>query len=296
MSKQSPYQILGVNESATQDEIKAAYRKLAKKFHPDLNPGNKEAESKFKEINGAYETVGTPEERAKFDRGETPEQQREAQNRGGGPHPHYYYETQKPGSRYSSNFEGFDPSAFEELFRQYQGQGHGPRRDPAHEDHLYSMEVDFNTSILGGEREITLPTGKKLKVKIPAGIKPGMKLRLANAEAGDTYIEINVQPSDTFKRVGNDLELEVPISLSEAVLGGEIKIPTVDGAVLLKIPQGLTTGSRVRVKGKGVPFKEGRGDQFVVVKVVLPSKIDPELESFMKQWSKTHEYNPREGR
>jgi DnaJ-class molecular chaperone len=296
-----PYKVLGVTQNATQDEIKSAYRKLAKKLHPDLNPGNKEVETRFKEVNNAYELVGTPEARTKF-----AEQKERPQRRGPpGEDPSYYYETQRPrggsraGGRYTSNFEGFDPSMFADLF----GDASGGRRDPRPpEDHHYSMEVDFVTSTVGGEREITLPSGKKLKVKIPPGVKSGTKLRLANqgeqidagSRAGDAYIEINVLPSNVFKRVNDDIEVELPLSLNEGILGGEVRVQTVDGPVMLKVPAGLTTGSRVRMKGKGVPHQGTRGDQYAIIKIVMPSKVDPELDKFFQEWSKSHGYNPRE--
>jgi len=145
----------------------------------------------------------------------------------------------------------------------------------------YSMDVDFTTSILGGEREISLPSGKKLRITIPAGVKSGTKLRLANQgeqisadmPPGDAYIQINIIPSNLFKRTDNDIEVELPLSINEAILGGGIRVPTVDGPVMLKVPAGLTTGSRIRMKGKGVPTKEGRGDQYAVVKVVMPRML-----------------------
>ncbi len=303
-----PYKILGVASTAKQDEIKSAYRKLAKKLHPDLNPGNKNVENKFKEVNNAYELVGTPEARTKFDRGETEDQQRAARRSDGrsrtggagaqsGESPFYYYETQTPGSRYSSNFEGINPDIFADLFGGASRSRSRGGFTPPPEHSQYAMEVDFQTSILGGEREITLPSGKKLRVKIPAGIKSGTKLRLAGqGENGDALIEITVQPSDQFTRLGNDIEVELPLSLNEVILGGEVRVPTVDGAVMLKVPKGLSSGARIRVKGKGVPSPVGNGDQFAVVKIVMPSTIDSDLEKFMTDWSKEHSYDPRKGK
>lgn len=299
-----PYSTLGVTASATQDEIKSAYRKLAKKLHPDLNPGNKKAETQFKDVNKAYDLIGTPESRGKFDRGETTEQQEEAfrnqQNRRGrsrgGP---FYQETQTgPGARYSTSFEGFDPSIFESLFGEEAYQGR--RRSSRGDDQYYAMEIDFNLSILGGEKEITLPSGNRLRVKIPGGIREGQKLRLAGkgepgsgGAPGDVYVEIKISPSPLFRRVGNDLEIDLPLSLSESILGAEIKVPTVEGHVLVKIPRGLSSGARVRIKGKGVPSGGGRGDQYVVVKIMMPEKIDTKLEEAITEWSKDHKYNPR---
>jgi DnaJ-class molecular chaperone len=299
-----PYGTLGVSTKATQDEIKSAYRKLAKKLHPDLNPGNKQAESKFKDVNKAYDLIGTPESRGKFDRGETTEQQEQGygaprtRRQRGGP---FYQETQGgPEARYSTSFEGFDPSMFESLFGEeiYQGRRKSARGD----DQYYSMEIDFNTSILGGEKEITLPSGNRLRVKIPGGIREGQKLRLAGkgdpsaqgGSPGDVYVEIKIAPSAFFRRVGNDLEIDLPLSLSESILGAEVRVPTVDGYVLVKIPKGLSSGARVRIKGKGVPSGGGRGDQYVVVKIVMPNTIDPKLEEAIRLWNNDHKYNPRE--
>lgn len=292
-----PYKVLGVAQGATQDEIKNAYRTLAKKLHPDLNPGNKVSENKFKEVSKAYELIGTADMRAKFDRGETDEQQQQQwqnQSRQGPA----YHETQRPGGRYSMNAEDFDPSIFADLFG---GARQHARRSNL--DEYFSLEVDFTTAIMGGERDLSLPSGKKLRVKIPAGIKSGTKLRFAGqgaqtvreASPGSIYVEILVKPSAQFKRVDNDIEIELPLALHEAILGTELKVPTVDGGVLLKIPAGISAGSRIRIKGKGVPTKQGRGDQFAVVKLVMPSKVDPELEKFAQEWRQTHAYNPRVG-
>ncbi len=298
MASFDPYSTLGVSTTATQNEIKSAYRKLAKKLHPDLNPGNKQAEAKFKDVNKAYDLIGIPENRGKYDRGETTEQQEEAfrgRQRGG---PFYHESQNNSGARYSTSFEGFDPSIFESLFGEevYQGR----RRSSRGDDQYYSMEIDFNTSILGGEKEITLPSGNRLRVKIPGGIREGQKLRLTGkgdpgngGAPGDVYVEIKITPSLMFRRVGTDLEIDLPLSISESVLGAEIKVPTVDGHVLVKIPKGLSSGARVRIKGKGVPSAGGRGDQYVVVKIVMPEKIDSKLEEAIHHWSKDHKYNPR---
>lgn len=300
---QTPYEILGVAKSASQDEIKDAYRKLAKKFHPDLNPGNKEAEKRFKDINGAYELVGTPESRAKYDRGETDEAAGQYGRTRQGP---FYRDTQQQGGRYSYSAEGFDEDFFSSIFGGAMG-GAGARRGNvrmAGQDELYQMEIDFKEAVLGGEREITLPSGKRLRVKIPAGIESGNKLRfsgqggagIGGGPAGDAYVEVHVRPSPLFKRVGSDLELELPISFAEAVLGAEIKAPTIDGAVMLKIPPNVNTGGKLRIAGKGVPSASGakRGDQIVVLKVVMPPEVDAELRRSIEEWSKRHAFNPRE--
>jgi DnaJ-class molecular chaperone len=280
---QNPYQILGVAKTATQDEIKNAYRTLAKKLHPDLNPGNKEAERKFKDIANAYEKVGAAEERAKYDRGET--QQQEAHAYRGGPQGHarnpFYYETQQDGGRYSSQFEGDFGGGdfFENLFNQSRNRK---------QDETYQMDIDFRDAILGAEKEIVLGGQKKLRVKIPPGVETGKKLRFAGqaTHSGDAYVEIHVRPSDRFKRAGSNIEIEWPIGLAQAVLGGELEVPTVDGMVKLNVPAGVSSGAKLRVKGKGVPLAGGaQGDQIVTLSIKLPKEIDPEVKEAIRKWS-----------
>jgi DnaJ-class molecular chaperone len=305
-----PYQTLGLSKQATQDDIRNAYRAMAKKYHPDLNPGNKEAEKKFKDVAAAYELLGTPETRAKFDRGETPEQMQEQQQRyqeqarssqRAGP---FYYNTQQEGGRYSQSF-GEDlgmGDIFENLFRQSRrGSSRAQGGDLPGEDQLYQMEIDFKDSILGADREITLPTGKKLQIKIPPGIDTGKRLRFrgqggpgaGSGPAGDAYIEVTVRPLAGFKRVGKNVESELPISFIEGLLGAEVQVPTVDGSVMLKIPPGVSTGSRLRIRGKGVASPKDPGDQIVVLKVALPKHLNPELLAAVRAWEGKYSYNPR---
>ncbi len=287
-----PYTVLGLQPSASAEEIRNAYRKLARKYHPDLNPGNAKAEAKFKEVNNANELLGSPEKRAKFDRGEIdatgapvhPQHERPQ----GGP---FYYETQHDGGRYASAFGGFSSELFEELLRRQS-------------DEHYVLEVDFREAILGGEKELSLPSGKSIKVRIPPGVESGKTLRLrglgakANeaADPSDVYIEIKVSPSHIFTRNGQALEMEVPITLYEAVLGAEIKVPTLEKPVLMKVPPRSATGSKLRIKGKGVPAARGstRGDLIVTLKLVMPPHVDSKLEEAIRNAGSSHPYNPRE--
>lgn len=305
-----PYKILGVASTATQEEIKKAYRNLVKKNHPDLNPGNKQAEAKFKDISVAYDQIGTPEARSKYDRGETDEQKQDEYNRQqkyweeafkhGGAGRSSFYRTQQDGGRYSQSFgEEFGADDFfEELLR-------GSRRKNTPEkgqDTLYQMEISLIEAVKGGEKVITLPNGKSISVKIPAGINSGTKLRFrglgesgyAGGPIGDAYIEVIVAPMKGYKRVGNDIEVDVNISFIEAIMGAEIPVPTLYGPVKLKIPPGVSTGSRLRIKGKGVQSKTESGNQIVVLKIVMPKSIDPELQKAVKQWQGKFDYNPRE--
>jgi len=172
------------------------------------------------------------------------------------------------------------------------------------QDHLYRMEIDIKDALSGAEREITLPGGKRLKVRIPAGVEEGAKLKFkgqggpgfGKGGPGDAYVEIFITFPEEFKRTGSDLEIEIPVSLDEAVNGSKIKVSTIEGAIMLTIPPGANTGTKLRVKGKGLPHHDGtgRGDQIVILKIVLPEKTDSEFSGFIKKWSIDHPYNPRE--
>jgi DnaJ-class molecular chaperone len=296
------YQILGVSKSATQEEIKNAYRNLAKKHHPDLNPGNEESEAKFKSISAAYEHIGTAEERAKYDRGETEQAAYGAHGAGA----QSYYDTQQAGgARYASGFAGMgmEDDFFENLFRSANRSGQGRTRptDFPGEDQLYQMEVEFREAARGAEREISIPGGKKMQVKIPAGIESGAKLRfrgqglpgVGKGPAGDLFIEIHVRPQAGFKRAGKDIETELPISFIEALIGAEVPVPTLDGNVMLKIPAGVNNGSRLRIRGKGIASAKDPGDQIVELKIVMPKKVDPALANAVREWGGKFSYDPR---
>lgn len=305
-----PYKTLGLTTSATLDEIKKAYRKMAKKYHPDLNPASPEAEKKFKEISHAFDLIGTEESKNKFDRGETDEQRQ---------HQYEQYKNahegrQKTGAhRYSSSFansygDGQDPAdLFESLFGGTRGRGgrgfSNSRMDDSGEDELYRLDVEFAEAAVGGEKVVTLPNGKKLQVKIPAGIESGKKLKFKNmggvgsngAPNGDLYLEINILTKEGFTRVDQDIMTEVPVSLFEATLGAEIEVPTIDGTVMLKVPAGITTGSRLRIKNKGVGSGESRGNQIVTLKVVMPKTTTSEFKDAISKLEKDFAYNPRKG-
>ena len=281
-----PYVILGVSKTATLVEIKAAYRKLAKKYHPDLNPGNKEFEAKFKEISHSFDLIGTEEARSKYDQGETDEQlrdQHEKRQKKQGP---YYHHTQDNDSRYSSAFGGgMDDDLFANIFG---------RRENAKQDEQYNLEVDFKDAALGTEKTITLPTGKKLQVKIPAGINEGQKLKFKDlGKNGDAYVAISIKPSDKFKREGKDIFSEVPVSFFEAINGPEIEVETIDGTVMLKVPANVTTGTKLRIKNKGAGTGETRGKHIVSIKVVMPKDPSQELKEAILHLSTRFNYNPR---
>ncbi|WP_425475705.1 DnaJ C-terminal domain-containing protein [Mesorhizobium hunchu] len=294
-----PYDILGVQKTASAADIRSAYRKLAKKLHPDLNPGDKSAEEKFKEVSGAYDLLGDEDKRKRFDNGEIDASGAER------PPQHFYreYASAAQGhpyadeSGYADFMEGED--AFAELLRRAQHARANRRGQDMH----YRLAIDFGESIAGATKRITLPTGGTLDVKIPPGLVDGQVIRLkgkgepgaGSGGAGDALIEVEVTPDRRFAREGDDISLDLPVSLTEAVLGGRVRVPTPTGDVTMSVPKGSNTGTVLRLKGKGAPRKGGgRGDQFVKLKIVLPKGPDPELEAFVETWAKGKDFDPRE--
>lgn len=293
-----PYEILGVAKTATQDEIRKAYRKLAKTLHPDLNPGDKAAEARFKEVGGAYDLLSDEEKRRRFDAGEIDASGAERAQQ------HFYKDFaggRGTDARYRSHagFADFGDadSVFAELFRQ---QAEAARRAPG-ADMRFRLNIAFLDSINGGNQRLTLPSGNTIDVKIPAGVKDGQTIRLKGKGApsrgegppGDAYIELSVSPHAFFKREGDDIVVELPISLKEAVLGAKIKAPTPSGDVMLTVPKGANTGTILRLKGKGAPKVGGHGDELVRLKVVMPSEPDEALEAFVAGWEPSADYDPR---
>jgi DnaJ-class molecular chaperone len=295
-----PYETLGVKRDATQAEIKAAYRKLAKQLHPDLNPGDRQAEDKFKDISVAYDLLGDAEKRARFDRGEIDasgaERPRERYYRdfqGTGAHDHPY----SSGAGYADFMEGED--ILSGLFTRNRRGAHFRIRG---QDQHYRLPVEFIDAVNGATRRITLPDGSTLDVTIPAGTRDGQVLRLrgkgaaglGGAPAGDALIEVEVRPHPFFIRKDDDVEIEFPITLREAVLGAKLDIPTPEGPVRMTIPKGSNTGTRLRLRGKGILRPDDtRGDQYVTLKVVLPDTPDADLEDFVRRWSGSQDQNPR---
>jgi len=295
-----PYQILGVARTASDAEVKGAYRKLAKKYHPDLNQGGKGGEQKFKEISAAYDLLSDPEKRARFDRGEIDE---EGQPRGfHGADPFGGGAGSRRSPRGGGASFGFGGSMgvddlLSEFFRSARQGPHGFGRNEAAADVSYTVSVPFVEACLGGKKRLTLDGGKTVDVTFPAGIEDGHKLRLRGLgrAGGAALIDIKVEPHPFFRREGNALHVEVPISLPEAVLGGEVTVPTLSGSVSLRVHKGAHSGTVMRLKGKGVPAPDGTaGDMFVSLRVVLPSgEGHEELARFIEKWAKKHAYHPR---
>ncbi len=300
-----PYKTLGVTQGASADEIKKAYRKLAKKLHPDVNPGNKKIETQFKEATAAYDLLSDAEKRRKFDAGEIDDQGNprgfsgwgNAAGRGAGA---------GAGARRGPRAAdvGIDDSFADDLFRDFFNFGRGGAGGAGRTgvkmrgaDVTYKAEVAFLEAARGAKKRLTLSDGKTLDITIPPGTVDGQSLRLkgqglpgqGGAPNGDAYVEVGVKAHPYFEREGNDILLECPISLGEAVLGGQITVPTIDGNVSLKVPKGSNTGTQLRLKGKGVVDPKGeRGDQYVRFVVVLPRQMDSELEQSVERWAKTH--------
>jgi DnaJ-class molecular chaperone len=289
-----PYTVLGVKKDASQDEIQKAYRRLAKKLHPDLNPGNKQAEERFKEVSAAYDLLGDPDRRARFDRGDIDASGMERPRQ-------RYYRDFAEGGTYASDAGFADFAGVDDILSQMFGrEGRANIRMRGSDTH-YRLELDFLDAINGGKRQITLPDGSALDVNIPPGTRDGQILRLrgkgrpgmGGGPPGDALVEIEVRPHRIFTRKGDDIHVDLPISLGEAVLGGKVKVPTPSGPVTMMVPKWANTGAVLRLRGKGVPRIDGsRGDEFVTLKVMLPEKPDPELEKFVAQWHGA--YSPRQ--
>lgn len=299
----NPYDVLGVAKGASDDEIQKAFRRLAKTSHPDLHPGDKKAEDRFKDINAAYDILGDATKRARFDRGEIDANGAEIRQN---PFAHGARHTHGGGFSGGQTFS-FDDLDLSDLFgggfhgggRRSGPFGGGPQRGG---DQRFMLEVDFEEAVVGATKRLTLPNGKSLDVNIPAGLNDGQTIRLKGqgqpghgGPAGDALIDVKVRPHPTFRREGHDIYADVPISLGEAVLGGKIEVPTVHGPVSLTVPKGSNTGTRLRLKGKGVAAGKGKpaGDQYVILKVVLPKTADTDLEEFVQGWAARKPYNPR---
>ncbi len=295
---QDPYAVLGVPKTASAEEIKSAYRKLVKQLHPDLYPGDKTRAERFKEVSAAYDIIGDEEKRKKFDRGEI-DAEGQQQAPGG---PFYGDYASRGGARHYQSAHGFDDLGdMSDLFSDFFGASRSARRSRGRNTH-YHLDVDFITAARGGQTRITMPDGKPLNVAIPEGVTEGQVLRLKGlgeagpngAEPGDALIEIHVRPHPQFERRADDIHLELPITIDEAVLGAKVEIPTISGRVSMSIPKGASSGQVLRLKGKGIRARAGgHGDQLIKLKIVLPKTIDSELEAFMKGWKERNAYNPR---
>jgi len=295
-----PYQLLGVPRTASEEEIKKAYRKLAKKLHPDVNPGNKKIETQFKEVTAAYDFLTDPEKRQRYDRGEIDESG-QPRGFGGG----FAQGRRNGGARRPGGFGLDDEDGAEDVLRDFFGFGNRqrPHMRMRGADVSYQVEVSFLDAVRGGKKRISLTDGKTIDIAIPPGTENGQTLRLkgqglagaGGASAGDAFVEVLVAEHPLFKRDGFDISLDCPITLPEAVLGATITVPTIDGKVALKLPKDSNTGTQLRLKGKGIlnPKTNQRGDQYVRFTVMLPEQVDQDLRDAIERWSKRHSYDVR---
>ena len=321
-----PYEVLGVSKGASPEDIKKAYRKLAKKLHPDSNKKDPKAATKFAELNGAYEIVSDEDKRKAFDRGEIDAEGKPRfqgfEGFGGRP-------GSGPFGGREGNFESFTwgpdgfrrtrggaaaggGQGFEDILSQMfgtRGRGGAGATFEAEDigsalrgqDVTATAIITLNEAAHGGTRRLELPIGKEVEFKIPPGIADGQQIRLRGqgmpaphgGPPGDVLITVSVAPHPLFKVDGQNLRLELPVTLYEAVLGAKVRVPTLDGAVELSIPANTSSGRAFRLKGKGLPGKSGAGDLYATVKIILPDGKDAELEELMKKWRDEKPYDPR---
>jgi len=325
-----PYDVLGVQRSAKPAAVKSAYRRLAKKLHPDANPNDPQAAARFAELNSAYEIVGDEAKRKAFDAGEIdadgkpvhPAFEGFGAQPGGGFGRDGTYETftwgpggfERRGGGSGGN-AGFDEVLREMFGRTGAGGGTGFRQGrrtggfqfepedfaapPSGRDVAVAVTIALAEAAKGTSRRVTLPTGKEVDVKIPAGLADGQQIRLKGqglpgaGTPGDALITVHIAEDPRFKLDGADLRLDLPITLYEAVLGGQVRAPTLDGAVSLTIPAGTSSGRVFRLRGKGMPQKSGTGDLLATVRIVLPEGRDEALEELMRSWREKKPYDPR---
>lgn len=286
-----PYTILGLNKDASEEDIRRAFRRLAKELHPDVRPGDAAAAERFRKVAQAYDIVGDAQKRRRYDLGQI--------DANGEPRRSYRPETAGAGAPGGRDF-GFG-DIFSDLFgdRRPHGPGGFSLRG---QDARYTLEVDFLEAVLGARKRVTLPGGGTLDLSVPEGVTDGQVLRLKGkgapgirgGEPGDALVEIRVRSHPDFRRQDNDILIDVPITIDEAVLGAKIEVPTVAGRVVLAIPKGTSSGQAFRLKGRGVKGSgtEPTGDQIVTVRIVLPPHIDESLAYFLAEWRKKHAYDP----
>ena len=311
-----PYEVLGVPRGASAAAIKSAYRKLAKKHHPDSNKNDPKAAERFSELNSANEIIGDEDKRKQFDRGEIDAEGKPRfqgfPGGGGRGAPGGGFETHT--FRTGGGAGGFGGGGFEDILNSMFGgaaaRGARPGAGGTFEfdpggialdlDLNVAMTVSLEEAVKGAEKRVRLPTGKELNVKIPAGVVAGQQIRLKGQgetapghRPGDLLITVSIAPHPFFKIEGSDLRVDLPITLYEAVLGAKVRVPTLGGAVELSIPKNTSSGRTFRLKAKGLPKPGGAGDLFVTARIMLPDGNDSDLEALMQKWRDGRPYNPR---
>jgi DnaJ-class molecular chaperone len=309
MATRTPYEVLGVKPDASPDDIRKAYRKLAKELHPDINPGKPEAEARFKEVTAAHDLLSDADKRARYDRGEIDES--------GAERPRYSYRPHAEGAqgwKYQPNGE-MNPEDLDDILSMFGGlggagarRGRGPGGPGGFTmpggDRAYTFTVDFIEAAAGAKKRLSLSPDNWLDVTIPAGIDEGQVLRLkgkggegtGGAPPGDALIEVHVAPHPHFRRDGDNILLDLPVTVAEAVLGARIPVPTVTGPVTMTIPKGSDSGAQLRLRGKGIHRRGATaGDQIVTLRVVIGDSGDSELAAFLETWAEKHKTDPRRG-
>ncbi|TCT44711.1 DnaJ C-terminal domain-containing protein [Martelella mediterranea] len=297
-----PYAVLGVAKNASEADIKKAYRQLAKKLHPDLNPGDKAKAEQFSAVTAAYDLLGDPEKRRRFDAGEIDANQQETPER------QYYrsYADADPSGRYAFDGDFDDLGSF--FSQAFGGRAGGFGRGGAQmkvrgKDRHFHLQVSLMEALKGAKKTVGLPEGGRISISIPAGIEDGKSLRLSGkgeagrngGPAGDAYVRVDITPDPVFERDGDDIKMDLPVSIDEAVLGATVSVPTIDGRVNLKVPQNSSSGRVMRLKGKGAPKSggHGAGDLLVRLKIVMPETPDKALEDAIRDWRSRYSYDPR---
>jgi len=280
-----PYTLLGIPRTASEKQVRSAFLKLAKTSHPDVNPGDKKAEERFKAISSAHDLLSDSVKRARYDRGEIDGAGQEIPPRG-----------YRPGGAQPSSSDMDDI-----LSSMFSAQARGPRRGS---DQRYSLTVSFMDAARGATQRLALPGGGDLNVQIPPGTESGQTLRLrgkggpggAGGPAGDALIEVTVAPHPLFRREGRDVYLDLPISINEAVLGGRVPVPTIAGAVTMAVPPGSDSGTKLRLRGKGIPEhnKQPAGDAYATLRIVV-GPADDALRNFLREWAPAQAFDPRSG-
>ena len=295
-----PYETLGVQKTDSEAAIRSAYRKLAKRHHPDVNPGKPEAADRFKEISAAYDILSDKDKRLRYDHGEIDAEGNEVPPQ----RPFYSDFGDAAGREKYRTQAGFGDEDLESIFAQAFGAragGAGGRRFSMRgQDAQYQLTIDFLDAVNGTTRRVTLPDGRTLDVRIPAGVRDGQVIRLkgqgmpgiGDGAPGDALVDVTVAPHPLFRREGDDIIVELPVTLQEAVLGTTLEVPTIKGPVRLTVPPNSGTGTRLRLRGRGI---EGKGHQFVELHIVVPPVEEPELAEFLKTWKPRHPFNPRAG-
>jgi DnaJ-class molecular chaperone len=294
------YATIGVSRDASQEDIKRAYRKLAKELHPDLNPDKPDVAERFKKITAAYDILSDPEKRGRYDRGEI--------DASGQERPQYRYyrdfaEDPAAGRYYAREGFGDEEQLHDFLEGLFGRGGRGSRVRARGADVSYTLPISFLEAAKGAKKRVTMGDGRTIDLTIPPGVHDRQMLRLKGqgmpgfdgGPPGDAYVEVHIQPHPFFERKDHNVHLDLPITLTEAVLGGKVEVPTIDSPVTMTVPKGSNTGTVLRLRGRGIVDQRSgqRGDQYVRLQVVLPETPDPELEAFARRWAETHAYDPR---